>query len=304
MGRRLARQVRVVHGHTRAFVTAGSGPAVLLLHGIGNSAQTWAGVIDRLAEHHTVIAPDLLGHGDSDKPRGDYSVAGYANGMRDLLSVLDVEQATVVGHSLGGGIAQQFAYQFPERCQRLVLVSSGGLGPELSLGLRLATLPGADLVLDLLTDAPWPLRAGLAALRRAGSAVGWQQAEDLAEAGEALLDLRDAEARTAFLRTLRSVADVHGQAVTSLDRLYLAAALPTLVVWGTRDRIIPVEHASAVARVAPGARVELVEGAGHWPHLTDPDRFAAVLLDFLATTAPASHDRDTWRSVLAQPAPL
>ncbi|MEI4272882.1 alpha/beta fold hydrolase [Klenkia sp. LSe6-5] len=300
MGTRLTRQVRVVHGHTRAFVTAGSGPAVLLLHGIGNSAQTWAGVLDRLAEQHTVIAPDLLGHGDSDKPRGDYSVAGYANGMRDLLSVLDIERATVVGHSLGGGIA----YQFPERCQRLVLVSSGGLGPELSLGLRLATLPGADLVLDLLTDAPWPLRTGLAALRRAGSALGWQQAEDLAEAGEALLELRDAEARTALLRTLRSVADVHGQAVTSLDRLYLAAELPTLVVWGTRDRIIPVAHAHTVARTVRGAQVELFEGAGHWPHLSAPDRFAAVLLDFLAATPPVDHDRDTWRSVLTQPARL
>lgn len=304
MGTRLARQVRVVHGHTRAFVTAGSGPAVLLLHGIGNSAQTWAGVLDRLAERYTVIAPDLLGHGDSDKPRGDYSVAGYANGMRDLLSVLDVEGATVVGHSLGGGIAQQFAYQFPERCHRLVLVSSGGLGPELSIGLRLATVPGAELVLDLVTDAPWPLRTSLALLRRAGAAVGWRRAEDLAEAGEALVELHDAEARTAFLRTLRSVADLRGQAITSLDRLYLAAALPTLVVWGTDDRIIPVEHAHTVTRLVPGARVELFEGAGHWPHLSDPGRFADVLLDFLDSTAPAAHDRDSWRSVLAQPAGL
>ncbi|WP_165617604.1 alpha/beta fold hydrolase [Klenkia soli] len=290
-----------MHGHTRAFVTAGSGPAVLLLHGIGNSAQTWAGVVDRLAEHHLVIAPDLLGHGDSDKPRGDYSIAGYANGMRDLLSVLDVERATVVGHSLGGGIAQQFAYQFPERCERLALVSSGGLGPELSIGLRLATVPGAEVVLDVLTDLPTPWRACLGVLRRAGATVGWRRAEDLAEAGEALLELRDAEARAAFLRTLRSVADLRGQAVTALDRLYLAATLPLLVVWGTGDRIIPVEHARTVARAVPGARVELFDGAGHWPHLAEPDRFAAVLLDFLATTAPAAHDRDTWRSVLAQP---
>src|SRR3954449_11798122 len=125
----LTRETRVVHGHRRAFVRAGSGPPLLLLHGIGNNCQTWNGVVDRLAASHTVIAPDLLGHGNSDKPRGDYSIAAYANGMRDLLSVLDIEQASVVGHSLGGGIALQFAYQFPERCERLALVGSGGLGP-------------------------------------------------------------------------------------------------------------------------------------------------------------------------------
>src|SRR3954451_8216254 len=157
----LPRETRVVHGHRRAFAPAGEGPPLLLLHGIGNSAQTWAGVVDRLAGSHTVLAPDLLGHGSSEQPRGDYSVAGYANGMRDLLSVLDIEQATVVGHSLGGGIALQFAYQFPERCQRLVLVGSGGLGPELSAGLRLATLPGAEAVLTALTGGSAALRTGL-----------------------------------------------------------------------------------------------------------------------------------------------
>src|SRR4051794_20383588 len=115
-------EFRVVHGHKLAFLRAGAGPALLLLHGIGNSCQTWAGVIDRLAEHHTVIAPDLLGHGMSDKPRGDYSIGAYANGARDLLTVLGIERATVVGHSLGGGIALQFAYQFPERCERIALV--------------------------------------------------------------------------------------------------------------------------------------------------------------------------------------
>src|SRR4051795_7340434 len=203
----LVRDSRIVHGHRRAFVLAGSGPPLLLLHGIGNSAQTWAGVIDRLAAHHTVLAPDLLGHGWSDKPRGDYSIAGYANGMRDLLSVLDLEQVTVVGHSLGGGIALQFAYQFPERCARLVLVGSGGLGPELSAGLRLATLPGAEAVLTALAGVSGALRLCLRAVQELGSAAGWKGVRDLAEAGDALLALKDVEARRAFLRTLRSVVD-------------------------------------------------------------------------------------------------
>jgi pimeloyl-ACP methyl ester carboxylesterase len=296
----LVRESLVVHGHRRAFVRAGSGPALLLLHGIGNNCQTWAEVIGRLAESHTVIAPDLLGHGDSDKPRGDYSIAAYANGMRDLLSVLDIERATVVGHSLGGGIALQFAYQFPERCERLALVGSGGLGPELSAGLRAATLPGAELVLTGLTGISGALRMGLQAMDRLGHLAGWRRVRDLAEAGEALLALKDVEARRAFLRTLRGVADAHGQAVTALDRLYLANAVPMLVIWGSRDPIVPALHAETVRTLVPTARVEVFPQAGHWPHLDDPEHFCDVLLDFMATTEPAAHDLDSWRKLLAQ----
>jgi pimeloyl-ACP methyl ester carboxylesterase len=290
----------MVHGYKRAFIRAGEGPALLLLHGIGNNCQTWAGVIDRLAETHTVIAPDLLGHGRSDKPRGDYSIAAYANGMRDLLSVLDIEQATVVGHSLGGGIALQFAYQFPERCQRLALVGSGGLGPELSAGLRAATLPGAELVLTALAGISGPLRVGLQVLERAGRTTGWRRVGDFAEAGDALLALRDVEARRAFLRTLRGVVDARGQAVTALDRLYLADSIPMLVVWGSRDPIVPALHAETVRSLVPSARVVVFDGAGHWPHLDEPDRFCDVLLDFIETTEPAAHDLDSWRRLLAQ----
>jgi len=296
----LVRDSRVVHGHRRAFVLTGNGPPLLLLHGIGNSAQTWAGVIEKLAQHHTVLAPDLLGHGWSDKPRGDYSIAAYANGMRDLLSVLDIEQATVVGHSLGGGLALQFAYQFPERCERLALVGSGGLGPELSAGLRAATLPGAEAVLTALAGVSGVLRMGLRVVEGVGRAGGWQRLRDLAEAGDALLALKDVEARRAFLRTLRGVVDARGQAVTAIDRLYLADAVPMLVVWGSRDPIVPAAHAETVRRLVPSARVEVFPGAGHWPHLDDPDRFCTVLLDFLATTTPAAHDRDSWRALLSQ----
>jgi pimeloyl-ACP methyl ester carboxylesterase len=294
-------EMRIVHGHKRAFVRAGSGPALLLLHGIGNNCQTWAGVIDRLAESHTVIAPDLLGHGASDKPRGDYSIAAYANGMRDLLTVLDIERATVVGHSLGGGIALQFAYQFPERCERLVVVGSGGLGPELSAGLRAATLPGAELVLTALTGVSGPIRGGLQVVDRVGKAAGWRRVRDLAEAGDALLALKDVEARRAFLRTLRGVVDARGQAVTALDRLYLADAVPMLVVWGSRDPIVPALHAESVRALVPSARVEVFDGAGHWPHLDEPDTFCRILLDFIATTEPAAHDQDSWRALLSQP---
>ena len=137
-----SRQFRNVHGYRRAFIKAGSGPALLLIHGIGDNADSWADVIPELAKDYTVIAPDLLGHGQSDKPRADYSIGAYANAMRDLLSVLDVDRVTVMGHSLGGGVAMQFAYQYPERCERLVLVGTGGVGHEVNPVLRFVALPG------------------------------------------------------------------------------------------------------------------------------------------------------------------
>jgi len=304
MAEPLVQDSRVVHGHRVSFVRAGSGPVLVLLHGIANNCQTWSDVAGRLAETHTVIAPDLLGHGASDKPRGDYSVAAHANMVRDLMSVLDIERATVVGHSLGGGIALQFAYQFPERCERLVLVSSGGLGPELSAGLRAATLPGAELALRALTGVSGPLKVGFSALRRLGQATGLRQIRDLAEAGDALFALKDVAARRAFLRTLRGVVDARGQSVSALDRLYLASAVPMLVIWGSRDPIVPALHAETVRYLVPSARIEVFRGAGHWAHLDDPDRFCEILLDFLSTTEPAAHDRDSWRALLAQdPAP-
>ena len=296
----LTRETRVVHGHRLSYLRAGDGPPLLLLHGIANNCETWADVIPRLAETHTVVAPDLLGHGESDKPRGDYSIAAYANGLRDLMTVLDIERATVVGHSLGGGIALQFAYQFPERCERLALVGSGGLGPELSAGLRAATLPGAELVLGALTGASGPLRFGLQGLSRVGKVTRLQRLHDMAEAGDALLGLKDVEARRAFLRTLRGVADARGQSVSALDRLYLANAVPMLVVWGSHDPIVPALHAETVRELVPTARVEVFAGAGHWPHLDDPQRFCDVLLEFVAGTEPAEHDLDTWRRLLAE----
>jgi pimeloyl-ACP methyl ester carboxylesterase len=138
-------QFRTIHGYRRAFRIAGSGPALLLIHGIGDNSTAWEPVHAQLARRFTVIAPDLLGHGQSDKPRADYSVAAYANGMRDLLSVLDIEKVTVVGHSLGGGVAMQFAYQFPQLVDRLILVGAGGVTKDVNIALRFAALPAGGV---------------------------------------------------------------------------------------------------------------------------------------------------------------
>lgn len=290
-----------IHGHRRAFRRAGRGPALVLVHGIGDRSDTWSEVIGELARDHLVIAPDLLGHGASDAPRGDYSIGGFANGLRDLLSVLDVERATVVGHSLGAGVASQFAYQYPERCERLVLVGAGGVDHTVHPWLRLAALPGAATAMAALHVGPVDLavRTGLGVLRRLGTPTGLDAADLL----RVLEGLPDASARAAFVRTLRAVIDPRGQVVTMLDRCYLAEGMPTLLVWGTRDAVVPVEHAHLAHRAMPGSRLELFRGAGHFPFRTDPERFVDVLREFLATTAPATHDVDAWRERLRRGAP-
>jgi pimeloyl-ACP methyl ester carboxylesterase len=287
----------VLHGHRVLYRCAGSGPVLVLMHGITSTSATWAGVLPYLARHFTIIAPDLLGHGASAKPRGDYSLGAHATGIRDLLVALGHERATFVGHSLGGGVAMQLAYQFPERCERLVLVDSGGLGAEISRLLRAATLPGVELLLPLLADSRL-LSAGRVAARLLDR-VGLRVGTDLGEILRGHASLSDAEARSAFVHTLRTIIDPRGQRVDASDRLYLAQQIPFLVIWGDRDPIIPVAHALAVREHLPGSRVEIFEGAGHFPHLDDPQRFVQLVVEFVASTEPAALDSEHLRRALA-----
>jgi pimeloyl-ACP methyl ester carboxylesterase len=274
-----------LHGHHVFYRSAGSGPVVVLVHGITSTSATWANVLPYLADRFTVIAPDLIGHGESAKPRGDYSLGAYASGIRDLLVALGHERATFVGHSLGGGVAMQLAYQFPEHCERLVLVGSGGLGREITPLLRAASLPGAELVLPFLVDERL-LGTGRAIGRLLGR-VGLRVHTDVGEVLRGHASLSDGEARAAFLHTLRTIVDLRGQRVDATDRLYLAQAIPFLLVWGERDPIIPVEHARAAHRLVPGSRLEIFPDAGHFPHLDDPLRFGRLLTDFMETSEPA-----------------
>ena len=292
----------MLHGHRVRYLMAGTGPPVVLIHGITSSADTWAAAMRGLSRAHTVIAPDLLGHGASAKPRGDYSLGAYASGVRDLLAALGHDRVTIVGHSLGGGVALQFAYQFPERTERLVLVSSGGLGREVNLLLRAAALPGAELVLPFLVPS-WLERA-VSGAGWVGGRLGLHARPDLGEVVRGFLSLNDGEARAAFLHTLRAVIDPGGQRVSGHDRLYLAGSLPTLIVWGERDPIIPAVHGRAAHEAMPGSRLELFAASGHFPHMDDAVRFVDVLTEFLETTEPAELDPDSLRLRILEGAPL
>ena len=283
-------QTVTVHGHRVAYRTGGTGPVVLLVHGMAGSSDMWRPAIPHLAPHVTYLAPDLPGHGRSDKPKGDYSLGAQASFLRDLLVTLGHERATIVGQSLGGGIALQFAYQYPERCERLALVCAGGLGQEVNPLLRALTLPGIDLVLPIAFQPLYRnvVDGAVGLMRR----IGLQPTPVAHETWRSYCSLIAPETRRAFLATLTSVVDLQGQRVSAHDRLYLAASLPTQIVWGDADPIIPVRHAHETHEAIPGSRLEIFEGAGHYPHCEDPERFARVLVEFIAETDAAALDAD------------
>ena len=273
-----------LHGHKVGFQAAGDGPLLVLLHGITSTSDAWRDVMPTLAENYTVIAPDMIGHGRSAKPRGDYSLGAYAAGVRDLLAVLGFERGTVVGHSLGGGIAMQLAYLFPEYVERLALIASGGLGKEVHPLLRAATLPGSEWVLPLLASE-WPVKAG-GAVNAVASRLGIEAGPDLAEFARGYASLVHEGARDAFLDTMRSVIGPDGQKVSAMDRLYLADQIPFLLLWGANDPVIPVDHGRRARKVVPHCRYVEIEGSGHWPMLDAPDRIVTELTTFIEETEP------------------
>src|SRR5436190_4030463 len=285
-----------LHGHRVSYRTGGDGPLLVLIHGITSSSASWEAVLPALAERFTILAPDLLGHGQSDKPSGDYSLGSHACLVRDLMLALGHGPGTIAGHSLGGGVAMQLGYQFPELMQRLVLVSSGGLGREVSVFLRAVTLPGAELVLPLIASQP-VLAAG-AALSGALGRLGLHAGSDLAQIARGIASLNELGARRAFVHTARSVIDAGGQRVDARDRLYLDRAVPSLLVWGSADPIIPAAHGRRAHELMPGSKLEVFDGAGHFPHLDDPQRFTRLLRSFVGSTEPADVQPERARELM------
>jgi pimeloyl-ACP methyl ester carboxylesterase len=269
-----------LHGDDVAYRMAGEGETLLLVHGMAGSSATWRAVLPQLERRYRVVAPDLPGHGDSAKPRGDYSLGAFAAWLRDLLRELDIERVTVIGQSLGGGVAMQFSYQHPDLCDRLVLIGSGGLGPDVNWTLRLLAAPGSEFLLPFVAPA---------AIRDVGDKVrGWLAAIGVQsvrgdEMWHAYASLSDPQTRQAFLRTLRAVVDHRGQAVSALNRLYLNAGLPTQLIWGDSDGIIPVAHGYAAHEAIPGSRLAVLDGVGHYPHLEDPAAVVRIIDDFVST---------------------
>ena len=271
--------VLVQHGRELAYrEITGTGIPIMLIHGIGSSSITWGDIPDRLAATGAhVIVVDLPGHGQSSKQPGDYSLGALASALRDLIDHLGIARVHLVGHSLGGGVALQFSYQFPERVRSIVLVASGGLGVEAFTGLRAAALPGSELAIrwaindHTLAAASWVGRQ----LNRVGLAPHALSPGALETASW----LADEDRRTAFLSTLRSVVNVKGQRVSALEKLHLLNGSSVLIIWGDRDPMIPMEHGVNAHRLLPGSRLVIFPGATHEPHVQDPQRFTDLIVD-------------------------
>jgi pimeloyl-ACP methyl ester carboxylesterase len=281
-----------LHGDRVAYRDEGAGEALLLIHGMAGSSDTWRAVLPRLAKKYRVVAPDLLGHGQSAKPRGDYSLGAFAVWLRDFLDELGIGQATIVGQSLGGGVAMQFVYQHPDYCRRLVLIASGGLGPDVGFILRMLSAPGAEFVLPVIAPQP---------VLRAGNKVrSWFRSAGIhsprgAEMWTAYSSLSDRQTRQSFLKTLRSVVDYRGQAVSALNRLKVVRDLPVMAIWGDKDGIIPVGHAYAAHELRQDTRLEILPGIGHFPQVEAPMEVVDLLDDFISTTTdrPAVPNEET-----------
>ncbi len=303
MGSRRVTKRVVIHGREVAYRFEGHGQLVVLVHGMAGSAATWDRVVPALAEQFAVLALDLPGHGASAKPAdGDYSLGSFASVVRDLMMTLGLERGTIVGQSLGGGVAMQFAYQFPSLCERLVLVGSGGLGRDVSPLLRALAFPGVEFLYPVIFASPLrdAGRRVFGGLRR----IGLRPSAYVDQIWQSYEALTEPQTRTAFGKTLRSVVDATGQRVSAHDRLALAQNVPTLIVWGADDAIIPSTHATDAAATLPNSRVEIFEHVGHFPHCEDPDRFISVLTDFIDTTEPAHITDEQFARAIADTANL
>ena len=271
-----AHQETVLFGRAVAYTDwPGEGPAIVLVHGMGSSGTTWGDVPALLAQRRRVVVVDLPGHGRSDAGTGDYSLGALASTLRDLMDTLALDRAHFVGHSLGGGITMQFAYQFPDRVASLTLESSGGLGPEASIGLRAASLPGSDLVLRVLASRR--LQGGAAWLGTRLDGVGLRPNALGDRALDRLAVFAARERRAAFLATLRSVVGPEGQRVSALERLALVDGRRVLIVWGGHDSVLPAKHGRSAHDRLPGSTFVLFAEAGHEPHADDSARFARVV---------------------------
>ncbi|GFG66200.1 hydrolase [Mycobacterium kubicae] len=267
-----------LHGDRVAYRDEGAGEVLLLIHGMGGNSNNWRKMIPVLSKNYRVIAPDLLGHGQTDKPRGDYSLGAFAVWLRDFLDALGIPRVTVIGHSLGGGIAMQFTHQHRDYCERLILLSSGGLGGEVNRALRLCSLPGSEFVLQVAASKPViTARKALSAIKSAD--------RDLSEHWEAHTALANPENRQAFLRTLRAVVDRRGQAVCALNRLHANGNVPVMIISGDQDRVIPIAHAYAAHQAMPHSRLHILPGVSHHPHTEQPEAVASLIDDFIGTEA-------------------
>jgi pimeloyl-ACP methyl ester carboxylesterase len=303
LGKGLTRKCVMVAGHRMSYVTGGSGPPVLLLHGLGANSFSWRHTMPALLPHYTVFAPDMLGCGESDKAGVDYGLEAMASYVAGFMDAVGLERAHVVGHSMGGGLAMQFHHLYPGRTERLALVSSGGMGRAMHWLLRISTLPGAEGVISMLADP----RLRFPQMSRNMEVRRMRRLEQEFDATTpTMLDrFRSRETRQAFLMMLRGSCGLNGQRLTAVP-LLAELTMPVLLIWGGRDATIPVAHGQIARALIPNAHLEVLAQCFHRPQLEAPQRFNELLLAFLQAPAwpPSVEVPDIFTSSTADELPI
>jgi pimeloyl-ACP methyl ester carboxylesterase len=268
-----------VDGSSMAWGELGAGPPLVLLHGVWDSHRTWRRAAPLLARHFRVLMPDLPGHGWSGRPDAPYTLSWYARMVAAWMDGIGLERAHVCGHSFGGGIAAWMLLQERSHIDRLALVAAGGLGREVGLGMRLATIP---LLGPALT--PLVLRFGAPLVMHFAPATFGHI--EPAEAALVVSMTRLPGSVRALQRSIAGVINVFGQYQNMADRAHEVAALPPLAVyWGTKDPVIPLQHGERLLRRLTGITLTTYPECGHYPHLDAAAGFARDLSEFLCDPA-------------------
>ncbi len=253
------------------------GSRVILLHGGNGSIEFWLYNLPELAKHYQVYAFDMVGSGKSDFPIASYSLTYQAKFLAGFMSALNIDSATLIGNSMGGGVALQFTSLYPDRVDKLVLVDSMGLGREISIGIRLITLPA---IVNSLRPGRWMIPAMLKSNfdRWRQISPEWMelryQVFAIPGRNPVILNIGQSNFNLLGVRP-----DVYQPILDSLPNIHQQ----TLIIWGDRDRIIPVKHAYVAAAGLPNSQLEIFPNCGHHPYLEYPAKFDRSVLNFLAT---------------------
>jgi pimeloyl-ACP methyl ester carboxylesterase len=250
-----------IGGRDVHYYTAGCGEPLVVIHGGGGDARTWLNNIDVLSRNYTVFAPDLPGYGGSQPLIGHYYIPELTKFVGNFSDSLGLDRFHLVGHSLGGGIALNYALEAPGKIKKLVLVSSLCLGSEIALWVRLLSIPAllrsiGYIVISVLNGIKWVVKTMMAPM-------------------EFIMPLSEASVLIGG-----SVTTLKEQTLVLVNRLS-EIVMPTLLVWGAKDPIVPVRHAYAAAQVIPDCRLEIFENRGHNVHRDEIQKFSSVLSGFL-----------------------
>ncbi|MEE9284685.1 MAG: alpha/beta fold hydrolase [Dehalococcoidia bacterium] len=270
-----------VDGHRLRYWDEGSGPPLLLLHGLGNSTLVWHQAMAGLAQRFRVVAVDLPGHGYSDMPRGHFPLSEAAGLVALFMRQVGAERFHVAGNSMGGVIALELGLGYPQRVTGLVLVDSAGLGRSIAWILRILSLPGIGEYLD--RPSPKQVRQLLRTILYDPGLISDALVDEMYRQRS-----RPGAAKW-LLRFLRTGVNVAGQrrSIQRQDQLHRLRP-PLLILWGRQDRIVPVAHAHAAAARQPAARLHVFDRCGHWPQMEHTDEFIRVVSNFLhAAEGPA-----------------